>query len=71
MQLRDWSVSVPEHVFALILSLRRQLPSYQQVVASGRWQTSPTYGFLLHPLPSTLHGTTIGIIGYGALAAWC
>lgn len=26
--VRDWSVSVPEHVFALLLSLRRQLPSY-------------------------------------------
>lgn len=58
---------MPEHVFALILSLRRQLPSYQQAVASGRWQASPTYGFLLEPLPGTLYGATMGVIGYGAL----
>ena len=65
--VRDWSVSVPEHVFALLLALRRQLPNYQREVARGSWQTSPTYGFLLYPLPSTLHGATMGIIGYGAL----
>lgn len=65
--VRDWSLSVPEHVFALILSLRRQLPRYQQAVASGGWQASSSYGLLLHPLPSTLHGATMGIIGYGAL----
>lgn len=65
--VRDWSLSVPEHVFALILSLRRQLPSYQRAVASGRWQASPTYGFLLHPLPRTLSGAALGIVGYGAL----
>lgn len=63
----DWSVSVPEHVFALILALRRQLPVYQQAVAAGRWQASPTYGFLLSPLPVTLAGTTLGLIGYGTL----
>lgn len=65
--VRDWSLSVPEHVFALILSLRRQLPRYQQAVASGGWQASPSYGLLLRPLPSTLHGATMGVIGYGAL----
>ncbi len=65
--VRDWSVSVPEHVFVLILSLRRQLPSYGREIAAGRWQASPSYGFLLGPLPRTLYGATMGIIGYGAL----
>jgi glycerate dehydrogenase len=65
--VREWSVSVPEHVFALMLALRRQLPAYQQAVSAGRWQASPTYGFLLEPLPITLSGTSLGIIGYGAL----
>lgn len=65
--VRDWSVSVPEHVFAMILALVRQLPSYQRAVAEGRWRASPSYGVLLEPLPITLHGSTMGIIGYGAL----
>ncbi len=34
---------------------------------NARWQASPTYGFLLQPLPITLAGTTLGVIGYGAL----
>ena len=51
--VRDWAVSVPEHVFALILALRRQLPSYQRAVAEGAWQASATYGFLLPPLPTS------------------
>lgn len=65
--VRDWSVSVPEHVFALILALRRQLPSYQRAVAAGQWQASATYGFVLPPLPVTLSGSVMGLIGYGAL----
>lgn len=65
--VRDWSISVPEHVFALLLALRRQLPAYGVAVAAGRWQASPTYGFLLEPLPRTLRGGTLGLIGYGAL----
>ena len=65
--VRDWSISVPEHVFALLLALRRQLPAYSAAVAAGRWQASPTYGFLLEPLPRTLRGGTLGLIGHGAL----
>jgi glycerate dehydrogenase len=65
--VRDWSVSVPEHVFALLLALRRQLPAYQDVLRRGRWQESETYGLLLEPLPHTLAGATLGLIGYGAL----
>jgi glycerate dehydrogenase len=65
--VREWSVSVPEHVFALALALRRQLPAYQAALAEGRWRRSPTYGLLLEPLPRTLAGGTLGIVGYGAL----
>lgn len=65
--VRNWSVSVPEHVFALGLALRRQLPAYQAAVERGLWQASPTYGLLLEPLPRTLAGATLGIVGYGAL----
>jgi glycerate dehydrogenase len=65
--VRDWSLSVPEHVFALTLSLRRQLPAYGRAVAAGQWQASETYGFLLSPLPDTLAGATLGVVGHGAL----
>jgi glycerate dehydrogenase len=66
--VRDWSVSVPEHVFALALSLRRQLGAYQAAVRAGDWHRSPVYGLMLEPLPRALHGSTLGIVGYGDLA---
>ena len=65
--VRDWSISVPEHVFALILALRRQMPQYQQAVSAGQWQASATYGLLLPPMPITLSGSTLGLIGHGSL----
>jgi len=65
--VRNWAVSVPEHVFALALALRRQLPAYQAAVGQGGWQASPTYTMLLDPLPRALAGSTLGVIGYGAL----
>ena len=66
--VRDWSVSVPEHVFALALSLRRQLAGYQAAVRAGDWHRSPVYGLMLEPLPRALYGSTLGLIGYGGLA---
>ena len=65
--VRDWAVSVPEHVVALALALRRQLPAYREAVAGGAWERSPTYGVLLDPPPRTLAGSTMGLIGYGTL----
>jgi glycerate dehydrogenase len=65
--VRDWSVSVPEHVFALALALRRQIPAYRAALRDGRWASSPTYGLLLEPLPRTLSGGVLGIVGHGAL----
>ena len=59
---------MPEHIFGLILSLRRQLPAYSAAVASGAWSRSPTYNLLLAPLPRALAGSTLGLIGYGVLA---
>lgn len=65
--VRNWSVSVPEHVFALILALRRNLWAYHEAVRSGAWQHSSTYTLQIEPMPIALHGSTLGIIGYGAL----
>ncbi|KAF2839581.1 D-isomer-specific 2-hydroxyacid dehydrogenase NAD-binding protein [Patellaria atrata CBS 101060] len=66
--VRDWSVSVPEHVFALILALRRNLNAYRDAIYAGQWQKAPGYGLLIGELPIALNGSVMGIIGYGGLA---
>lgn len=58
--------AVPEHVFMLILALRRNLISYRDDVVRGAWQTATGFCLLTHSIRD-LHGSTLGIIGYGAL----
>ncbi len=58
--------SVPELVFLLILALRRNLINYRTAVQSGLWSKSPTFSLLDYPMHD-LAGSTLGIIGYGAL----
>ena len=58
--------TVPEHVFTLIFALRRNLIAYRDDVKRGRWQTVDTFCFFDHPIHD-LAGSTIGIVGYGAL----
>ncbi len=65
--VRNWSISVPEHIFALILALKRNLFTYHQAVQNGAWQQSANYTLLKEPMPHALKGGTIGIIGYGML----
>lgn len=65
--VRNWSKSVPEHVFALILALRRQLLSYHGLVQGGAWQRAENYTMLQEPLPLSLSGNVLGLIGYGGL----
>ena len=65
--IRDYSlVSVPEHCFALILALRRNLLAYRADVEAGRWQQSTRFCLLDHPI-ADLAGSRLGIVGYGAL----
>lgn len=65
--IRNYSlVSVPEHVFTLILALRRNLLAYSADVAAGRWQAQERFCLLDHPI-GDLAGSRIGIVGYGAL----
>jgi glycerate dehydrogenase len=65
--IRGYAVdTVPEHVFMLLLALRRQLPAYRTDVAAGKWQHSPMFCFFDHPIRD-LRGTTLGIIGKGSL----
>lgn len=65
--VRSWAVSVPEHVFALILALRRNLLAYHDAVQSGAWQRSASYMLQIEPMPQALFGGTLGIIGHGSL----
>jgi glycerate dehydrogenase len=58
--------SVPEHVFALILALRRNLFSYRAKIQSGAWQRANTFCLLDYPIRE-LHESTLGIVGHGAL----
>jgi glycerate dehydrogenase len=65
--IRNYAVhTVPEHAFALITALRRNLLAYRRDVEAGRWQQSDQFCFFDHPIRD-LHGTTLGIIGEGAL----
>ena len=58
--------TVPEHTFALLLALRRSLFAYRASVAAGEWQRSGQFTLLTHPIRD-LHGSTLGIIGEGAI----
>ena len=60
------AVTVPEHAFALILALRRNLRAYSDDVTSGKWQKSSQFCLLDHPIRD-LAGSRLGIIGYGSL----
>src|SRR5439155_20043897 len=58
--------SVPEHVLMLVLALRRNLLAYRHDVREGNWQHSKQFCLLTHPLHD-INGSTIGIVGYGAI----
>lgn len=60
------NASLPEHVFALILALRRNLFAYRADIEAERWQHSEHFCFLDHPI-ADLAGSTLGVIGFGAL----
>ena len=65
--IRNYAVhTVPEHTFALILALRRNLLAYRADVEAGVWQRSQQFCFLTHPI-GDLHGSTLGIVGEGAI----
>jgi glycerate dehydrogenase len=58
--------AVPEHVFALILALRRNLISYREEIQSGAWERASTFCLLDYPIRE-LYESRLGIVGYGAL----
>ena len=57
---------VPEHVFAMVFALRRNLMAYREDILQGRWQRESKFCFFDYPLLD-LHDSTLGIIGAGTL----
>jgi glycerate dehydrogenase len=65
--IRNYAVhTVPEHAFAMILALRRNILAYRQDVENGVWNKSDQFCFFTHDI-GDLHGATLGIIGEGAI----
>lgn len=60
------TISVPEHTFAMLLALRRNLLAYIDDVKAGKWATSEFFCFVDYPIKD-LSGSTITIIGAGSL----
>jgi glycerate dehydrogenase len=58
--------TVPEHTFALILALRRNIVAYRESVLAGRWQQAAQFCYFDHPIHD-LAGARLGIIGEGVL----
>jgi glycerate dehydrogenase len=65
--IRGYAVNtVPEHTFALILALRRNIVAYRNDVLAGEWQKAGQFCFFHHPIRD-LAGSRLGIVGEGVL----
>jgi len=65
--VRGYAVhSLPEHVFAMILALRRSLNFHRMTVDEGRWSSSEHFCVFSQPMHD-LAGSTLGLLGFGAL----
>jgi glycerate dehydrogenase len=65
--IRQYAVNtVPEHTFALVLTLRRNLLAYRKAVREGAWTSCGQFSFFEFPIHD-LAGSTLGIIGDGAI----
>lgn len=60
------SSSVPEHTFALILALKRNIPAYRDAIRQHRWEQASQFSFLDYPI-NDLAGCRLGIVGRGVL----
>jgi len=65
--IRGYAVNtVPEHTFALMLALRRNIVAFRQDVIDGEWQRANQFCFFNHAIHD-LRGAKLGIIGEGVL----
>lgn len=60
--------TVPEHVFMLLLALRRNLLAWRDTLQRGDWQKAEQFCLFNHEIHD-LHGSTLGLIGYGNVGA--
>jgi glycerate dehydrogenase len=60
------STSLVQHVFALILTLTRQIEGFAALVRRGAWTTSRTFALFDYPVRD-LSGRTLGLVGSGTL----
>jgi glycerate dehydrogenase len=58
--------TVPEHVIALALALKRNILAYRHDVEAGLWQKANQFCLMDHPI-ADLHGSTLGIVGAGVI----
>jgi glycerate dehydrogenase len=58
--------TVPEHVFMLLLALRRNLLAWRANLARGAWQQAERFCLFDHEIHD-LAGSTLGLIGYGSV----
>ncbi|MBB3148486.1 glycerate dehydrogenase [Phyllobacterium trifolii] len=58
--------SLPEHVFAMILALRRSLNFHRDAIEKGEWTRSKFFCHFSHSMQE-LAGSNLGLIGYGTL----
>jgi glycerate dehydrogenase len=67
--IRGYSVNtVPEHVFTLLLALRRSLVPYVTDTRDGAWQRAGQFCFFDHPIRD-LAGATMGVVGRGGIGS--
>jgi glycerate dehydrogenase len=67
--IRQYAVhTVPEHVFALVLALRRNLVGYRALVAASGWQKARQFCAFDGEIRD-LHGSVLGIVGRGSIGS--
>jgi glycerate dehydrogenase len=63
---RYGAATVAQHTLTLMLALSTRLLAYVDDVKAGKWEQSPFFCLLYHPIVE-LSGKTLGIVGYGEL----
>jgi glycerate dehydrogenase len=59
-------IGIAEHVFALMLALRRNLIGFRRDLIADRWAESPHFALFTRSV-TDVHGQTLGVIGRGRL----
>lgn len=58
------TMSMAQHVFALLLALNQHLKEYEALMQQGAWKRAPQFTLLDYPIRE-LAGKRFGIVGYG------